>query len=231
MKKKSKRKPSPAVKAAAERAIARSAGKPLPDDEPAVPIDPPIVPAEACAKDPKLKKILKAEAKKAKSTAERKTRIKFTQAMADRLCEYIISGKSLRSFCAQDDAPCTTTVLKWLKMYPDFAVQYARAREEQAEAHIDELIEISDDMTLKAEDRRVKIDTRKWIACKLKPRKYGEKIANEISGIDGGPIETKDVSDIEIARRLAYLLGQAMLAKQGEALSMVTIDGDAESGA
>ena len=37
---------------------------------------------------------------------------------------------------------------------------------------------------------------------------------HEITGKDGGPIETKDVSDTEAARRVAYMLGQAITRKK-----------------
>lgn len=35
---------------------------------------------------------------------------------------------------------------------------------------------------------------------------------HEHSGKDGGPIETKEVSDLEVARRIAFLLGQGLRA-------------------
>ena len=39
----------------------------------------------------------------------------------------------------------------------------------------------------------------------------------ELSGKDGGPIETKDVSDLEGAQRVAYMLGAALMrAKPGD---------------
>ena len=40
-------------------------------------------------------------------------------------------------------------------------------------------------------------------------RRYGDRIATEITGKDGGAIEMRDCSDIEIARRVAFMLGQA----------------------
>jgi len=35
---------------------------------------------------------------------------------------------------------------------------------------------------------RLRIDARKWLASKLAPKKYGDKVAAELSGPDGGPI-------------------------------------------
>lgn len=46
-------------------------------------------------------------------------------------------------------------------------------------------------------------------------RKHHEPVKHEHSGKDGGPIETKEVSDLEAARRIAFLLSQATKATKG----------------
>ena len=38
---------------------------------------------------------------------------------------------------------------------------------------------------------RLRIDARKWLASKLAPKKYGDKIDATLSGPDGGPIQTE----------------------------------------
>jgi hypothetical protein len=57
-----------------------------------------------------------------------------------------------------------------------------RAREDQADTLADEILDIADDSSLDPSDRRVKIDARKWIASKLKPKTYGDKVQAELSG-------------------------------------------------
>lgn len=102
--------------------------------------------------------------------------------------------------------PSVQTVLKWLrKDMGGFVAQYARAKEEQADFMVEEMIDIADDgtndyMTItkgdisyNVEDKEVtsrsklRVETRKWAAAKLKPKKYGDKL--EHTGKDGGPIE------------------------------------------
>jgi hypothetical protein len=73
---------------------------------------------------------------------------------------------------------------------------YARAREDQADTLADEILAISDeqreavtrDGTIydpEVHRDRLRIDARKWVAAKLKPRKYGDKV--ELAGAgDGG---------------------------------------------
>lgn len=142
----------------------------------------------------------------------------FTQEIADAICERIADGESLRSICRDDAMPATSTVFKWLTANATFAEQYTRAREAQADALFDEILEIVDDgrndwMERLGEDgepigwrengeamRRsaLRVDARKWMAGKLQPKKYSEKHAVAVSGPDGGPIENKVMFSLEI---------------------------------
>jgi hypothetical protein len=101
---------------------------------------------------------------------------------AAEICAWLASGQSLKSFCKQPDAPGLSTVYQWLAAHKDFADLYTRAREDQADALADEMLDIADDASLDPNDKRVRIDTRKWIASKLKPRVYGDKVQSEVSG-------------------------------------------------
>lgn len=130
----------------------------------------------------------------------------FTQEIADTICTRIADGESLRAICRDDAMPCTSTVCKWLAERDDFSERYARAREAQADALADEIVDIAD----RADDpnkARVQIDARKWMAGKLRPKKYGEKVVSEVSGPDGKPIQqehTGSALDL-IASRIAGL--------------------------
>jgi hypothetical protein len=45
---------------------------------------------------------------------------------------------------------------------------------------------------------------------------YGDKVTQEITGKDGGAIETKDMSSNDVARRIAFALAKGMQAgKEG----------------
>lgn len=122
----------------------------------------------------------------------------FSQETADAICERLADGESLRAICADEDMPNKATVFRWLGAFPAFSDQYARSREEQAETLADDIVSISDeagtrsivndegDEVLVAFDatavarNRLRIDARKWVASKLKPKKYGDKV--EVSG-------------------------------------------------
>jgi hypothetical protein len=125
----------------------------------------------------------------------------YTLETADRICEQLAEGMSLRSVCKADDMPSTVTVFKWLRTYPEFLSQYARAKEESADALADEMLDIADESerdTVIDENgnarpnnewisrSRLRVDTRKWIASKLKPKKYGDKL--ELAGDPKAPL-------------------------------------------
>lgn len=136
----------------------------------------------------------------------------YTEAMGDKICELLMDGMSLRAICAQKDMPCRATVLKWLRDNEKFSIQYARAREEQAETLADEIIDIADDSYFDyrtGEDgnerfngdavqrSRLRVEARKWIASKLKPKKYGEKLEANLNHSGGITISiTQDDANV-----------------------------------
>lgn len=121
-----------------------------------------------------------------------KNSTRFTQEIFDKICERIASGESLRKICKDDKMPNLTSVWKWLNDNEELSKQYARAREEQAELFADEITEICDaiipvDAFGKIDagavnQARLRIDSRKWIASKLKPKRFGDytKIQAEV---------------------------------------------------
>lgn len=126
----------------------------------------------------------------------------FTQEMADKICEEIAMGKALRWLCRQDGWPAERTVNQWLEKNEQFAQQYARARVMQQDGFVDEMVMIADDQSIPPDRARVMIDTRKWVAGKMAPKKYSDKIQTEISGPGGAPVKIEtnvlDVSGLDV---------------------------------
>lgn len=117
----------------------------------------------------------------------------YTQELADRICEQLAMGRSIRSICKEEDMPAVSTFFKWLREYKEFSKQYARAKQESADAMAEEILYIADTteegetvtekpdgVEVKRGDmlghRKLRIDTRKWLMAKMKPKKYGDKI-------------------------------------------------------
>lgn len=117
----------------------------------------------------------------------------FTQKIADAICEGIAEGRSLRDICSDEGMPNKATVFRWLAddAYVLFRDQYTRAREAQADVLFDEILQIADDGTRdtytdkdgnERTDQdviarsRLRVDARKWMAGKLRPKVYGDKL-------------------------------------------------------
>lgn len=112
---------------------------------------------------------------------------KFTQALADRICERLAAGETLRAVCRDDGMPAPQTVIRWTRDREGFSEQYAKAREAGYALMADHLTEIADDKTGDPARDRLRLDTRKWLLSKALPKVYGDKIAH--TGADGtGPV-------------------------------------------
>ena len=141
---------------------------------------------------------------------------KYTQELADKVCFKIAEGYSMRTVCKADDMPCMTTIFKWLREKPEFTQQYTRATEERTEAMSEDILDIADDgsndlMTIQKGDKtyqmenkevtnrsRLRVDTRKWLMSKMKPKKYGDKIDVTSAGEKLHNNDLKDASNEEL---------------------------------
>ena len=74
-----------------------------------------------------------------------------------------------------------TTLLARLNSTPELIDKYARAREMQADLMAAQTVTIADEAQ-DANLARLRVDARKWYASKLQPKKYGDKIAQEVTG-------------------------------------------------
>lgn len=121
----------------------------------------------------------------------------YTLELAIAICEQVADGRPLISICQQEGMPNRATVRDWRLRHPEFDAMYTRAREEFADSLVDELLELADKSRMgvktkmgpngeevttgdMVERARIQIDTRKWLAAKILPKKYGEKI--EVDG-------------------------------------------------
>lgn len=132
---------------------------------------------------------------------------KYNEEIADSICDQIAVGHSLLKICGDSAFPSERAVYRWLEVHEEFRQRYARARELQADHYAAEIIDLADtsvearktkikadgseeiEISDAVERTRLRIDARKWYASKLAPKKYGDKVQQEISGADGKPIE------------------------------------------
>jgi len=138
----------------------------------------------------------------------------FTRELAQKVLDKVATTSlSIDAICELDGMPDRTTVYKWQRLgrdpkmsnedYQWFANELTHAREQRADFLLEEVLEISDDsrndwMEIKGhevENREVtsrsklRAEVRLKLAAMLHPKKYSDRVKQEISGPDGGPVQ------------------------------------------
>lgn len=127
----------------------------------------------------------------------------WTEEIEDTILSGIMAGESVISMTGPyrpEGMPSQVTFYKRLLNDEAFAKRYARAKELLADHEFDEMREIADNASNDWMERndpdnpgwvfnhdhvqrsKLRIDTRKWRASKLAPKKYGERVELEHSG-------------------------------------------------
>lgn len=135
----------------------------------------------------------------------------YNEEIAREVCLRMADGESLRKICSDASMPDKSTVLRWVARHESFRDQYAQARELSQEAVAEEYFDLLDETPPMKPDGtfdaaavawyKNRADARKWYLSKIAPRKYGDKIQTEHSGVIG----YADMTEEEIDRRIATL--------------------------
>lgn len=139
-----------------------------------------------------------------KQTRPPVARDKCTAFGLDRICEMIIAGESLTSIAARIDVH-VSTLIEWSEEDPQRSARMREARhhsgriwDERAESVI---IQAGDKFEL---DKAKELAHHyRWRAKAISPREYGDKVTQEHTGANGGPItlaalDLKNLSDEEL---------------------------------
>jgi hypothetical protein len=109
---------------------------------------------------------------------------KYSVGLAQKICERLAAGETLTAICKDKRMPAATSVRRWVLDNDDFAEMHVRARKMQAESYADKILDIKDKVEAGEMDpqaARVAIDALKWIAAKLLPAVYGDRVEHQIS--------------------------------------------------
>jgi hypothetical protein len=120
------------------------------------------------------------------------------------------TGQGLLRICADDHMPDRATVYRWLDANEGFRDRYVRAREALMDFYAEQILVIAFDESgdivvdqapdgrsktvanhAKVQRDRLKVDSLKWIASRLFPKRYGDKM--ELLGQDGGSSSTLQI--------------------------------------
>jgi hypothetical protein len=98
----------------------------------------------------------------------------------------VSAGKSVSTVLAQDNMPNWTVFQAMLAQDQKLTAAYEKAVQDRADKLADEILQLSDEpmpeglegamASAWVQQKRMQVDARKWIASKLKPRTYGDRI-------------------------------------------------------
>jgi hypothetical protein len=127
---------------------------------------------------------------------DRRPYLTYSPELADRVCELMVEGVSLREICGMPGMPSRQSIFNWLEKNEEFRQRYAIARLMQVEYWAHEIIEIADDTSgdfVINEDgervidheninrARLRVDARKWLMAKLNPQRFGDRVTADIT--------------------------------------------------
>jgi Bacteriophage Sf6, terminase small subunit-like len=128
----------------------------------------------------------------------------YSPKVAERICDLVAEGESLQSISEMPNMPARRTVRSWLAKHPDFERQYEIARRERTDNLVDESVAIADSVTgctdnAAVQAARLRVDTRKWLASKLLPERFGDKVTTELTGAGGKDLLPQPQPGFDIA--------------------------------
>lgn len=114
---------------------------------------------------------------------------RYSKAVTRELCLRIAQGEIWHKICNTGRMPSYTTLYAWLRKYPDFAEDYAQAREMAADLRADKVLVVAEEATAATVQRdRLRVGALQWHASKAAPKRYGSRAGDD--GVkDGEPRE------------------------------------------
>jgi hypothetical protein len=127
----------------------------------------------------------------------------YSDELSDLICEGIAEGKSLKRICEGPNMPQPRAVYRWIRENPEFKHNYENAKEDQADAFVEEMR----DTSLSADPEnvqvaRLQIDVMKWTASKFKQKRYGDKLQTDNTNRN---LDVDSLTDEELDAKLRQL--------------------------
>lgn len=147
----------------------------------------------------------------------------FSQAIADEICARLAKGEPLAVICRDEDMPAVRTVSDWKAAHEGFATDIACAREEGYDKIAADCLQIADDGwndtylddegnkrtdTDVIQRSKLRIETRLKLLAKWDPKRYGDKITQELTGADGKPIQVQTAAALTDDQLAAIAAGK-----------------------
>jgi hypothetical protein len=135
----------------------------------------------------------------------------YTKELGAKICEAVRNTvRGLQFICdSHDDFPVCSTVRDWLfrNTYPEFSAQYAESKRYQAETLAEEAMEVSynaieHQRTGGVDKAKLQVDTLKWVASHLAPRRWNDKFKEKEELKE----ETAKMTEDQLKEKLANII-------------------------
>lgn len=104
------------------------------------------------------------------------THVRYSQAVALRICERLAKGESLFQMANTEGMPCASTFYTWQRRYPEFAEAVLQAREAGAESLAGQALDVASKSTRETvQQDRLYVQTLMKHAALKAPRTWGGK--------------------------------------------------------
>jgi hypothetical protein len=141
----------------------------------------------------------------------------FQEEQFHTVCERMAEGETLSAICKDGDLPSRTTFLRWVRNDDSRKRAYQLARQAQADFYFDQIKDLAFDGARDTitNDRgsavcdhewigrsRLKVDSLKWLASKLDPIKFGDRMPEVVAAKQLDVDEQKQIADTRQIRRI-----------------------------
>lgn len=141
----------------------------------------------------------------------------YEAAIMEGICDRIAKGESLDKVCQGEHMPVRKTVFAWLNNIPECATMYQNALAMRGEHYADQIVDMADGAigqpTEVVSATKLAVDARKWVAARLLPKKYGDKLdvsaattnVNTNLNVDAGKFDPSKLERGDLVKMLELL--------------------------
>lgn len=157
---------------------------------------------------------------------------KYPPEVFDVILRRLSDGELLTAVCGEEGMPSKRVVYARMKANEDFAKRYTMSIEIRAETRVDTLNEINrrlSEGTIDPSSAKIWSDNLKWAAARENPKRFSDKLFQELSGPDGQAlIPEKKMDELEMARFVAWILREGEKAAAAQKLIAIEDNSDGE---
>src|SRR4051794_15055132 len=151
--------------------------------------------------------------------------VRFDPEIGQRICDELSAGRSLTAICTAPDMPDRSTVRRWLATpeHAAFREAHDAACLAWADVLFEQIADLGEEARRAAEEAdakggnaaaavaaiREEIRAKMWVCSKLRPDKYGDRAAVEVTGAGGRDLIPERAADPQRVAHAVLLLLQS----------------------